>query len=437
MKELKPIKCFTREGNITFYGTDKEVLVPENLKVKKNDFRGVWFSTVENIDIPGFESKEEGMKYLDGVIDTCVEYNLNAVIFQIRPTNDALYESEINPWSSFLSKERKEDVNPGFDVLGYFIEKAKKHNIEVHAWMNPYRVTNRDLSKMGLTKLEYLNKLSERNYARLHPELVLETKEHHLILDPASKEVQQYLVDTVMEVANKYDVKAFHIDDYFYPYDPINDPDEEEKRMKITPYLDLAEFRRYNVNEMIRKIHEALKEVKDENGNYKKVEFGISPFAVYRTNSKYFENGEGGWYRGSNNAPFSFQCYESLYSDIYLWMKEGWIDYVTPQDYFALDNCKLTEDGKYVEIVKYADVVEWWNEISKETKTKLYIGMAIYRVTDEPGVWNNPEELIDQLKVNSMYDNVSGSIMFTFKNFKKTDAKVLSEVQEKLKKVWK
>ena len=283
---------------------------------------------------------------------------------------------------------------------------------------------------MGISKDEYLDKLSDRNFAKLNRDLVIETSEHHLILDPASKVVQEYLVSTVLEIANNYDVKAFHIDDYFYPYDELNDPNEEDKRQSIAPYLPIADFRRFNVNEMIRKIHEALKTVD------KKIEFGISPFGVYRTNSKYFEGGLGGWERGSHNFSGALQAYEKLYSDIYLWMKEGWIDYVVPQDYFLLDYYKEKEDGTQVDIVKYADLVRWWNDISKETKTKLYIGMALYRVCDE-GAWSNVEEIFNQLKLNQVYDCVSGFVMFTYHDFTRDDSKVKVEVQNKLKELWK
>ena len=427
---MQKIKSFTRNKYITYYGSDENVLINDTYKLEKDKFRGVWVSTVENIDINPFENKAEGMAQIDDIVKTCQDYNLNAIVFQIRPTNDALYESKINPWASILNKDKIEDVNPGFDPLKYMIEKASNVGIEVHAWMNPYRVTNRDLSKLGLSKDEYLDKLSDKNFAKINRDLVIETSEHHLILDPASKVVQDYLVSTVLEIANKYDVKAFHIDDYFYPYDELNDPNEEEKRQIIAPYLPLADFRRFNVNEMIRKIHEALKLVN------KKIEFGISPFGVYRTNSKYFKDGNGGWDRGSDNFSGALQAYEKLYADIYLWMKEGWIDYVVPQDYFNLDYYKEKEDGTQVDIVKYADLVKWWNEISKETKTKLYIGMALYRVCDE-GAWSNVDEIFNQLKLNQVYDHVEGFVMFTYHDFTRKDSNVKQEVQNKLKELWK
>ena len=427
---MQEIKSFTRDKYITYYGSDEKVKIADTYQLSKDKFRGVWVSTVENIDINPFENSADGMAQIDAIVKTCKDYNLNAIVFQVRPTNDALYESKINPWASILNKDKIEDVNPGFDPLKYMIDKASKEGIEVHAWMNPYRVTNKDLCKLGLTKDEYLDKLSDKNFAKINRDLVIETSEHHLILDPASKVVQNYLVDTVLEIANNYDVKAFHIDDYFYPYDELNDPYEDEKRMQITPYLPLADFRRFNVNEMIRKIHEALKTVD------KKIEFGISPFGVYRTNSKHFKDGVGGWERGSDNFSGALQAYEKLYSDIYLWMKEGWIDYVVPQDYFLLDYYKEKEDGTQIDIVKYADLVKWWNGVAKETKTKLYIGMALYRVCDE-GAWSNVDEIFNQLKLNQVYDHVEGFVMFTYHDLTRDDSKVKVEVQNRLKELWK
>lgn len=428
---MKRIKCYTRDGYVKYYDSEEEVMVSDEYDWEKNQLRGVWFSTVENIDLVPFDTKEEGMKFVDEVVETYRKYNLNCIVCQVRPTNDALYESKINPWSSFLNKNRVEDVNPGFDFLAYMIEKAKEYNIEVHAWINPYRVTNKNIEELKMTKMDYLNTLSERNFARMNPDLVLETSGHKLILDPASSLVQEYLVETIMELANNYDIKAVHIDDYFYPYDEIIDPLEEEKQMKILPYMDKAAFRRYNVNEMIRKIHEALK------GANKKVEFGISPFAIYRTNSKYFEkaNKVGGWYRGSDNIVSAFQCYEGLYADVYLWMKEGWIDYVCPQDYFAIDYYKELEDGTQIDIAKYADILKWWNDMSKETKTKLYIGMGLYRVSDT-GVWANEEEIINQLKLNNMHEEVKGFVMFTYKNLVKANSETMKKVHKRLLEVW-
>ncbi len=429
---MKKIKCIEREGYITYYGTDKPVMVHETVQEKKKETRGVWFSTVENIDIHPCDSVKEYQEQLDEVIQTCKKYHLNTVVFQVRPGCDAFYSSNINPWSCYLSKTRTEDVYPGFDLFGYFVEKANEAGIDVHAWMNPYRVRGSKLDVLKLTKEEFLNQyLSPKNFARQYPECVIETTEHQLILDPASAKVQDYLVETVLEIAKKYPIKAIHIDDYFYPYSPIQDPDEEKKHQALHPELSLNDFRRENVNCMIKKIHDALNTLDH------KVEFGISPFGIYRTHSSHFEEEHktGGWEFGSHNHCSCFQCYEGLYADVYLWMENGWIDYVVPQDYFSLDSYQTKEDGRSLEIVKYADLVDWWSWAAKKTNVKLYIGQGIYRYSDH-GNWGNPEEIINQLKVNDLYENVKGSIFFTYHDFVKEDKPSLVEARKLLLKAW-
>src|SRR5690606_38711622 len=134
----------------------------------------------------------------------------NTIIFQVRPSNDAFYESEINPWSRFITGVEGEGL--GFDIFGWFIEEAKKANISVHAWINPYRVSTDSLLQIEgvFSKEDYLNRLHEKNFARNNPECVVYTNEGRLILDPASQKVRDYVTETVMELARKYDIKAVH-----------------------------------------------------------------------------------------------------------------------------------------------------------------------------------------------------------------------------------
>lgn len=414
--KYKYVKEFDRTSYVNYYGSKELVKIPEVYEQKKKESRGVWFSTVENIDLIPTDNTEKGIKEakknIKDVIKTCKKYHLNTIVLQVRPTNDALYKSKLNPYSKYLNKERKEGQDPGYDFLACYLEEAKKAKIDIHAWMNPYRVTNSDITKWG-GKDGYLATLDDNNFAKKNPELVLETKLHHLILDPASEVVQDFIKDTVMEIAQNYDVQGFHIDDYFYPYDPIIDDKEEEKHQKIAPELSLDDFRRHNVNMMIKKIHNALATLD------KHIDFGISPFAVYRTNSKWYkkEGKEGGWDKGSDNMPGALQGYEApLYSDVIKWMEEGWIDYVTPQCYWGFDNYRESEDGKRTDVVKYADIVKWWSERARETNTKLFIGMAIYRASDS-GVWSNDEMIADELRYNQNFDNISGFTMFTYHSF--------------------
>ncbi len=427
---MKKINRYVRGGYVNYFDSDVLVEIPEEFVEKKEETRGVWFSTVANIDFEVMKDVESFQTYLRSVIHTVKEYHMNTIVFQVRPTNDAFYQSQENPWSRFITGE--EDRYPGFDVLGWFIEEAKKESIEVHAWINPYRVTNVKMSDLGKDKATMLASLSPKNWARRHPECVIETAESKLILDPASPIVQEFVANTATEIAANYDVKAVHIDDYFYPYEAIIDPHEEEKHQARYPELSLADFRRQNVTDLMERIAKQLKALP------KHVEFGISPFGIYRTNITQFEkNGkQGGWVGGSNNHYSCYQGYEGLFADVVLWMKNGWCDYVVPQVYFNFDNYVVSkEDGSEVERVKYADLVDWWTDICEKTNTKLYIGQGFYRYSDQ-GNWSNPEEVPNQLKYNSKFPFISGTIFFTYRDFVKMTIPAQVEARKILKTMW-
>jgi len=424
---MKPIKRFKREGNITYFRSNREVMIPDRYVERDLEVRGVWFSTVANIDLPKIVSVESYKQYLQNVIDKVKEYNLNTIIFQVRPCNDALYQSELNPWSEFITGEQGK--YPGFDVFGWFVKRAKEAGIEVHAWLNPYRVTNKKLTDLKMSKTEYLKSLAPNNFARLHPDMVIETVQTKLILDPASDLVQEFVSDSAREIAQKYHVKAIHMDDYFYPYEAIADESEGEK-FRASGFDNLADYRRDKVNRLIKMISDKLKTLP------RKVEFGISPFGIYRTNSKWYDVvNESAWEHGSDNHHTCFNCYSGLYADIYFWMKKKWIDYVVPQNYFEFDNWRTTEDGKTYEVVKYADLAKWWAKISAETGVKLYMGQGLYRYRDE-GNWSNPDEIINQIKYNQNYPNITGTIFFTYRNFVNDDIKSLVEARKKIKQLW-
>lgn len=443
--KLVPIKIFGREGNVKYFGTNEDVLIPEKYEEKEEELRGVWVSTVANIDIPKMKLNEngevtlEGIKeykeYLLSIINKVKEYNMNTVVFQVRPVNDALYESEMNPWSNVLTGV--EGLNPGFDPFGYFMEEAKKANISVHAWINPYRAGRVDIHSIvkddrPMTKEEWIETLAPNNFARLHPECTILTKQNKLLLDPANELVREFVSDSIIEIASKYDVKAVHIDDYFYPYEYIDDPDEVEKA-KAVGFEKISDFRRYNVDLMIELIHNKLAKLD------RKVEFGISPFGIYRTDIKHFKDddkdNEKAWELGSNNASGCTTNYANLYADVFKWMEKGWIDYVVPQDYFDFENSKVDEDGNVSCLVKYADLIKWWSWAAKVTNCKLYIGQAIYRVGGE-GLWQNPEEIPNQLKYNNLFENIDGTVFFTYHDFTNNEREVLVKTREILKTMW-
>ena len=169
----------------------------------------------------------------------------------------------------------------------------------------------------------------------------------------------------------------------------------------------------------------------------KKVEFGISPFGIFRTNTK-FANGKTGeefWDKGSNNDASCLSCYKALYADVVKWMEKGWIDYVTPQNYFDFDNAKVNDKGEEKCQVKYADLAKWWSEICYETNTKLYMGQAIYRYGTDAN-WKDVEEIPNQIKYNQTLGNVKGTMFFTYKDFVREDNETLVEGRKLLKKLW-
>jgi uncharacterized lipoprotein YddW (UPF0748 family) len=352
-------------------------------------------------------------------------YNMNTAIFQVRPCSDAYYPSALNPWSRYITGT--EDQDPGFDVFGFFVDEAKKRNIKVHAWMNPYRVNGQDIKKLNMTKEEFVTTLSEKNFARKHPEHTILDGKNQLILSPSHPEVIKFVTDTILEVANNYDIEGVHIDDYFYPYAKISEDDEREDYLKYrdSETQSFDDFRRSNVDKMIKSISDTLKNLYQNTG--KKVEFGISPFAVYRTHSSIVENG---WDAGSYNSKGALQCYSELYSDVYKWMKEGWIDYVVPQNYFSFERRD----------VSYHDIAWWWAKTAKETNTKLYMGQGLYHMGETEGwgheTWQNKKEIANQLKFNCNFDNIKGTIFFTYHDLVPGKNKIKDEALKDIKKLW-
>jgi uncharacterized lipoprotein YddW (UPF0748 family) len=416
------LKKYQSEEFVRYYDSDENVMLPDHFAKRPSDIRGIWVSNVANIDTPIMKDMKSYQDYLVKMVETIASYNMNTIVFQVRPANDAFYRSKLNPASRFITGTEGKD--PGFDVLEFVINEAKKYNIKVHAWINPYRVSVRSLADLKMTAEEYLATLDDANFAKKHPELTVMDSANKLILRPASPEVVDFVAKSIMEIVANYDVEAVHIDDYFYPYAKIDQALEQNDYNRYAkPGEPWDEFRRRNVNTMIERIHNELRDYNQKSG--RKVEFGISPFSVYRTNKKYRETG---WERGSCHTGGACECYSDLYSDIYKWMKEGWIDYVVPQAYFPFERKEIT----------YHDIVRWWSGIAKETNVKLYIGQALYQMgaKDKPE-WSNPLEMANQLKYNQNFDNIKGTIFFTYHDLIKSDNEIKNQALDTINELWK
>lgn len=359
---------------------------------ERKEMRGIWVATVLNIDWPSKKGlsvesqKQEFIKILDNV----KEWNMNAVFVQIKPVGDAFYPSKFSPWSEYLTGKQGE--NPGYDPLKFMIEEAHKRNIEFHAWFNPYR----------LTMSGGIDKLSNDNIGKQRPDWTI-TYGGKLYLNPGIPEVNDYIVKSIMEVVENYDIDGVHMDDYFYPYKVKGEiyNDEEQYNKYGSNFLKVDDWRRDNVNKLIEKLYSSIKH------KNKNIEFGISPFGVWRNIST-------DSVRGSNTKA-GIQNYDDLYADILYWMKKNWIDYVAPQIYW----------NQGFKIAEYNTLVDWWSKYAKETKTNLYIGQAAYRIKD----WEKDDELINQIKYNRKSEEVKGSIFFSYSSLVKNPKGILEKIK--------
>ena len=367
----------------------------EKIPYPKNEFRGVWIATVVNIDWPktsidGVE--KEKADYLE-ILDLYKKLNYNAVIVQIRSVGDAFYPSEFAPWSRFLTGKEGQAPNPYYDALAWMIEEAHKRGFEFHAWLNPYRATF-DLNK---------NLLSPNHDVFKHPEWMIEYA-GKLYYDPALPEVQEHLTKVVKEVVDKYDIDAIHFDDYFYPYTvPGKSFNDTASFRKYGSGLSLSDWRRANVSNFVHTISTTIKASKPW------VQFGISPFGVWRNKSA---DPKGSETQSTSN-------YDDLYADPVLWMDQKWIDYILPQLYWSMNNPRAS----------YSKLVKWWSENSNNTA--LYIGHASYKIRgDSDKSWNFINEIPTQIDFARSFKKVSGSAYFSSKWFMNKNSDLVRLLEE-------
>lgn len=379
---LSSLLIFCMSFSASVKSTNKSVAKTKDKVTKtksRKEFRGVWVASVGNIDWPskkGLSVEQQKKEYIT-ILENIKNWNMNAVVVQIKPTSDSFYPSKYSPWSEYLSG--KQGTDPGYDPLKFMVEEAHKRGIEFHAWFNPYRIaTNKNRSR-----------LSRDNIAVKRPEWVVEYG-GQMYLNPGIPGVDDYVVDTVVEVVKNYDVDAIHMDDYFYPYKVKNQeyPDESAYRQYGGNFFSKSEWRRDNVNRLVEKLSVNIKKTKPN------VKLGISPFGVWRNKST-------DPVRGSDTRA-GVQNYDDLHADILLWIEKGWIDYVVPQIYW----------NQGFNLAEYNTLVRWWSNAVEGSNTDLYIGQAAYKIRE----WKNPDELVNQINYNRDFSNVKGSIFFSYKS---------------------
>jgi uncharacterized lipoprotein YddW (UPF0748 family) len=352
-------------------------------------FRGAWIATVANIDWPSKEAvgnTEAQQAEMIWILDSLQAIGVNAVIFQVRPTADALYKSQYEPISHWLTGAQGTwgEQTP-YDPLAWTIEQAHARNMEVHVWLNPYRVNLASTS----TSI-----MAPDHIFRRHPEWFWNYNKQWYF-DPGRDETREWICTIVQDIVQRYDIQAIHMDDYFYPYPSGGKPLPDENTFRKHPrgFDNIADWRRNNVNMAIRDIHRTIKECKPD------VQFGISPFGVWRNAS--VDSTGSATKAGITN-------YDDLYADIRLWIKSGWIDYVLPQLYWEIG--KRTAD--------YEILAHWWANEVRGTNCRLYIGLAPYRLENaspkgKTNAWNTGNEIVRQMQLNRTIPEITGECFYS------------------------
>jgi len=342
---------------------EAEVVSPVRI-VKKGpfvmrEFRAAWIATVANINWPsksGLSTKEQQREALV-LLDFLQKHNYNAVIFQVRPQADAFYESDLEPWSYFLTGEEGKAPDPYYDPLNFWIEAAHDRGLELHVWLNPYRAHHTTGGE-----------ITETSVVKTRPELVVQLKNGMWWLDPSKKATQDYTSDVVIDLVKRYDIDGVHFDDYFYSYASYNKGEDFPDAASYKAYqntggkLSKPNWRREGVNIFVERIYNEIKAEKPQ------VKFGISPFGIWRP--------------GYPKSISGMDQYEELFADARLWLNKGWIDYFSPQLYWKINQTKQS----------FPVLLGWWE--SENTQNRhLWPGINI----DFGGDKLNLDETVNQI----------------------------------------
>jgi len=356
------------------------------------EFRAAWVATVANIDWPskpGLSTADQKAELL-AILDRAAQLKLNALIFQVRPACDALYPSQIEPWSEYLTGTMGKAPEPFYDPLAFVIEEAHKRAIELHAWFNPYRAHHNSAK----------SSISANHISKTHPQMVRQYGKF-LWLDPGEKDVQDYSLSVVMDVVKRYDIDGVHFDDYFYPYkEPdsagvdLDFPDDASwKRFGAGGRSSRDDWRRENVNAFIERVYKSIKASKPW------VKFGVSPFGIWRP--------------GNPSQIQGYDAFAKLYADSRKWLASGWIDYFAPQLYWAI------EDKEH----SYSALLKWWAQ--QNSKSRLLVpGLDS---TKTRGKWK-PDEIVRQIAFTRKQHAASGHIHWNMKSLMNNSS--LAEVLE-------
>jgi uncharacterized lipoprotein YddW (UPF0748 family) len=346
----------------------------------QREFRGAWVASVANIDWPsrpGLTTWQQQAELL-AILNRAVALNLNAVVLQVRPAADALYDSPHEPWSEYLTGVQGKAPEPYYDPLHFAVEEAHKRGLELHAWFNPYRARHPSArSEPARTHIGIARPALVRQYGT------------YQWMDPGEPAVMEHTLRVVLDVVKRYDVDGIHVDDYFYPY-PIRGPDSTDlafpdsasyaKYVRGGGTLGRDDWRRRNVDVLMREMYRRTKAVKPW------VKVGISPFGIWRP--------------GYPAQITGFDAYSKLYADARKWLREGWVDYFVPQLYWPIAQ----------QAQSYPVLLRWWMDENVKQR-HLWPGHNASRAAS--GAWP-PDELAEQVRLTRTM-GAGGDIHFSMR----------------------
>ncbi|MCL2501584.1 MAG: family 10 glycosylhydrolase [Bacteroidales bacterium] len=370
----------------------------------KREMRAAWLHTVNfstwvsEVRVPACNGSNEAEREAARTIqknaiiayfDTFKAANLNAVFFHVRTTCDAFYKSKYEPWSHFLSTERGAD--PGWDPLEFAIEEAHKRGMELHAWLNPYRISFGEAQSVAAT--------SPTDYVNTHPEWVLAYNDHVKILNPGLPEVTERIADVVEDIITRYNVDGITLDDYFYADNQRGLDNRPGKYFYLDTALYIAykaenpnsqlsqgDWRRENCNKMVKAIYDRIQSIKPY------VIFGMSPAGVAK-----------GGAAALGIEPPAVRAgdwqYEQIYCNPLAWLVDGSVDYISPQIYWTTTH----------ETAPYGPLSKWWSQVCKMYNVYFYPSHSFN---------TSPEEIGIQIDLNREYDelNAPGVVVWSGQN---------------------
>jgi|GEM_PF-714337 len=342
----------------------------------KYEMRGIWIAAL-GIDWPNTQgttsTAEQAQKnQLVSILDAHKNYGMNAMYLHMRPMGDAMYKSSIEPWSHYITgKQGDAPSNPDYDPLTFAVSEAHKRGMELHAWLNPYRL----LGKTGDPSI-----FAPEHVAKEHPEWVIKCTSEYRFLNPGLPAVREYVTSVVMDIVRRYDVDGIHFDDYFYPYTDYGAFNDDATYQQYNyGFTTKAKWRENNVNLLLKMLSDSINAVKPW------VKLTLSPSGNPGVNTSIFcnpQNWLAGIYTDSLGVPHD---------------EDPYIDAIIPQLYWVGFNGNLPN----------------WSSPSFLNGRHLYIGHAAYRFAEASWPAN---ECSNQIKISRNTPTFSGSIYFSSKS---------------------